>query len=302
MLSILIPVYNYNVTRLVEELVRQVAYAALNAEIIVYDDDSDLAYKEQNRVIINLPNIKYVELPQNIGRAGIRNKLASEARFSNLLFIDCDTEIHDADYLKKYIQYLNIHKVVCGGNAYIKKKPDDASLYLRWKYGTEREQKPARLRNMQPWYSFMTNNFIIPREFFDTIKFDESITKYGHEDTFFGIELKRKGIPVVHIDNPLVHIGLEPAIQYLAKTEEGIENLCLLIKTKTDYLSEMIRSIKLLRYYFFLKKMKIMPWYYFVYKLTKKSVRKNILGKKPSLFIFDLYKLGYLIEKIRHYN
>lgn len=297
MLSVLIPVYNYNVTRLVEELVRQITNAGFDAEIIVYDDGSELQYKEQNRVIIDFSLVNYVELSQNIGRAGIRNKLASAAKYPHLLFIDCDTEIQNPDYLKNYFQHFNIHKIICGGNAYYKTKPADASLYLRWKYGVKREQKPSRLRNLKPWYSFMTNNFIIPRKYFDAIKFDESITKYGHEDTFFGIELKRKGIPVVHIDNPLIHKGLEPAIQYLTKTEESIENLCLLMQTKTDYLEEMTSAIKLLRFYFLLKKMKILRLYYFVFKMVKKSLRKNILGKKPSLFLFDLYKLGYLIEK-----
>ncbi len=297
MLSILIPVYNYNVTRLVEELVRQLTNAGFDAEIIVYDDGSELQYKDQNRVIIDFSQVKYVELSQNIGRAGIRNKLALTAKYPYLLFIDCDTEIHQSNYLKKYIQYIDKQYVICGGNAYYKTKPADTSLWLRWKYGMKREQKPSRVRNLKPWYSFMTNNFIIPKKYFDTIKFDESITKYGHEDTFFGIELKRHGIPVVHIDNPLIHEGLEPAIQYLTKTEEGIENLCLLMQTKTKYLEEMTRAIKLLRFYFILKKIKILRLYYFVFKWMRKFLRKNILGKKPSLFLFDLYKLGYLIEK-----
>jgi GT2 family glycosyltransferase len=297
MLSILIPVYNYNVTRLVGNLCYQAKSAGINIEIIVYDDNSEMQFKEQNRVIADLPGVKYEEMPQNIGRAGIRNKLASAATYSNLLFIDCDTEIQHSDYLKKYIQYIDKNEVVCGGNAYYDTKPLDPSFYLRWKYGVRREQKPSRLRNLKPWNSFMTNNFLISNEIFNTVRFDESITKYGHEDTFFGIELKRKGIPVIHIDNPLIHMGLEPAIQYLSKTKEGIENLWLLIKTKTAYLDEMVQTIRLLKYYFFLKKLGLTLIYYFVYKLSKKIILKNILSNEPSLLLFDLFKLGYLIEK-----
>ncbi|MBK9012976.1 MAG: hypothetical protein IPM82_02230 [Saprospiraceae bacterium] len=66
----------------------------------------------------------------------------------------------------------------------------------------------------------MTNNFLIPRQLFLEIQFDETLRQYGHEDTLFGMELARRQVPIVHIDNPLEHIGLEPVDVFLRKTEQ----------------------------------------------------------------------------------
>src|SRR4030042_2590249 len=87
MLSILIPVYNFNVVRLVGEVHHQALNSGAKFEIIVVDDGSDIHYKEQNRIISKLQDIRYEELSENIGRSRIRNKLAGMAAFPCLLFL-----------------------------------------------------------------------------------------------------------------------------------------------------------------------------------------------------------------------
>jgi glycosyltransferase involved in cell wall biosynthesis len=98
-LSVLIPVYNFNIAPLVVELAQQCAGTGLPWEILCIDDGSSLVFREQNRTLQGRAGIRYEELPDNIGRAAIRNLLAEKAVFPYLLFMDCDSAVVRADYM-----------------------------------------------------------------------------------------------------------------------------------------------------------------------------------------------------------
>lgn len=302
MLSILIPVYNFNVVELVREIYRQVTISGVNFEILAIDDCSDTKYKEENRVISEWPGVRYEELPANISRSGIRNKMAGMAAFPWLLFIDCDSQIIRSDFISAYLQYCVKEGVICGGRSYVENKPENPDHYLHWKYGRSREQRTAAIRNLRPWNSFMTNNFMVTKSVFDQVIFDESIDKYGHEDTFFGFELKRKGIPVLHIDNPLIHTGLETNAGFLKKTREGIENLDLLLHRKVEYKKDLASGIRLVKHFSFLKRTRIVVIYWLFYRGLKKMLFFNLMSLHPCLFVFDMIKLGILVEKERSHG
>jgi GT2 family glycosyltransferase len=302
MLSILIPVYNFNIVELAREIHRQAVCSGIAFEILFADDGSCLSCKEENRFVDEWKDVRYEELATNIGRARIRNKLAGMARFPWLLFLDCDSLIVRPDYIVSYLARCEKEAVICGGRTYADRKPEDPERYLRWHYGRTREQKSAVDRNRRPWNSFMTNNFAIARSVFDRVTFDESITQYGHEDTFFGFELQRKGIPVIHIDNPLVHTGLETNAEFLKKTQEGITNLTMLMHQKTAYRKEMVSGIKLLMHFSWLKCFHLLALFQWLYAGLKKRIRVNLMSRHPSLLLFDIYKLGLMAENERTYN
>ena len=90
MLSILIPVYNFNIVPLVKELHGQASRLSIPFEIIVLDDCSSELLRDQNKEVSSLPGVKFKILDRNIGRARIRNRLAEMAKYSSLLFMDCD--------------------------------------------------------------------------------------------------------------------------------------------------------------------------------------------------------------------
>src|SRR5512133_1673334 len=145
MLSILIPVYNFNIVKLVTELHRQATKAAIPFEIIILDDCSSELLRDQNKDVANLPGIRFYELEKNIGRSRIRNRLAEMAIYPALLFMDCDSEVASEDYIQKYLPYTDQEIVVCGGNIYQSDPPDDPEYLLRWLYGIRREQEPYPL-------------------------------------------------------------------------------------------------------------------------------------------------------------
>ena len=298
MLSILIPIYNFDIRKFIKELHIQAVNEKIEFEIILADDASDINFRELNKETETLRFVKYIQLNDNIGRSAIRNYLAEQAQFNYLLFADCDSEISNKNYIKNYIQDCKEDVVICGGRTYKKNKPFCNLEYLRWYYGTKREVKNASDRNQFPNRSFMTNNYVISKSIHNSVKFDEKISEYGHEDTLFGIELKRKGISIKHINNPLIHIGLEENKHFISKTRKGIDNLNYLI-SNYEY-PELFEDIKLLKVYKRTQGISFIIKLYFLF--FQKITEINLCGSMPSLKLFDLYKLGYLhsINKKNH--
>jgi glycosyltransferase involved in cell wall biosynthesis len=298
MISILIPVYNCSIVSLVYELHNQASVISVPFEIIVLDDCSSELLRDQNKDVNKLSNVRFIELEKNIGRASIRNKLAFLATYPTLLFMDCDSKVPDPDYIKNYLPYCGKEIVVCGGRTYRPIPPEEPEMMLRWLYGIKREQLPAIVRNKDPYHSFMTNNFLIPRSVLSMIRFDESLIQYGHEDTLFGFELKKNGIPIVHIQNPLIHTGLEITREFLRKTGEGIENLVILIvQGKLD--REGFEDIRILRAYNKMNRFGLVNFYVKVYFQFERTIMNNLMSINPNLFNFDLYKLAVLAKTIR---
>lgn len=292
MLSILIPTYNYDCLRLVESLNAQALGLDIKYEILVIDDCSSISYPG-NKNINGLANCQYTELDKNIGRAKIRNLLATKAQYDKLLFIDCDAEISSDSFLKRYMGFMNEESVVCGGCMYNEKGTDSGSL-LRLYYGIKRESRTAKERQEKPYLSFSSFNFLISKSIFEQIKFNENIREYGHEDTIFGCELVHRKITIYHIDNALIHAGLEPSTVFLEKTKTSINNLILIHQQKNSIYPNINKEIKLLYAFKRLEKLHLHKIFGFLFNTIKTPIEKNLLGEKPNIHLFDLYKLTYL--------
>lgn len=288
MLSILIPVYNYNIYPLVKELQEQCKEAGIIYEIIVLDDCSNVLSSD-NHLINQLSNCSFFILEKNIGRSAIRNLLAKKAQFENILFLDADTFPANSNFISTYISKINEEeKVVYGGIIYQPEKPEKAKL-LRWIYGKSREGLGYKERTQNPYISFLTLNFLIKKNIFATISFNEDIPNLRHEDTLFSYNLKQEKIKIEHIDNPVVHLGLETSTLFLRKSEESVVGLHHLVSSKllpSEYvkLSLYYQKINTLGLHFFAKK---------IFKITKQLLRNNLISEKPSLLLLDLYRLGY---------
>ncbi len=292
MLSIAIPVYNFEVSELCSTLSQQSKAAGIEFEILVMDDKSDDPYRQSNRKIEQFDGVSYHELDQNIGRSAIRNKLGKEAQFDKLLFMDCDSRPEQDNYIQNYLPYFEHDLVVYGGRSYEKSSPSPEFI-LRWKYGIERESKSAAERQVEPYRSFMTNNFLCSKKTLENCPFNEALQGYGHEDTLFALDLKEKGVEIKHIDNPLCHIGLESAAEYLEKTKEGVINLAMIIK-----MGKQGGRNKLYRTYLRLKKFGMLKAFQFYAKKNEQKMLNNLSSESPKLRYFDLLKLYYLSQSL----
>lgn len=285
MLSILIPIYNYNVVELVTELHRQAEHLDIPVEILAFDDGSEGKWKALNRRLKDVPGVHYRELERNKGRAAIRNYLARRANYDFLLFLDCDSGIVKDDFLATYLEYLPENPLVYGGRVYRDEPPQNPKLYFHWYYGRYREQMDVKTRSARPWHSFMTNNFVIRKDLFERILFDERLTQYGHEDTLFGMELARRQVPVLHIDNAVEHLGLEPVEVFLRKTDQAIENLIFLRQTGRRVDTRLMNTVEKV------ERWKMTGIVRGVLSLVMPAIKKNLAGKHIQLKAFDLYKL-----------
>lgn len=291
MLSICIPIYNYDVTALVYELNKQAEASLANYEILLIDDNSSIiSLKEKNRELNKLNNVRYIELDKNIRRSAIRNLLANESKCSYLLFMDCDAAVCKDDYIIKYLAECKPNVVCCGGCAYNQTPPPSDHL-LRWHIGIHRESSDATSRNKQPNSKFTAFNFLIDKHILLNTPFDEKLNKYGHEDTLFGIELMNKNVRFTHIDNPLIHLGIDTTEIFLKKTEEGIINLIEIEENMEDK-TQFIQSVKLLNTYYKLKKLYLTHIYILGFRIFRKTLLNNLKGENPKLTYFDAYKLG----------
>ena len=130
MLSILIPVYNWDVRELVTELYRQGRDAGIPFEILCFDDDSTAAFQTLNRDMEKLEGVRYLEMPENLGRARIRNRLGQAAQFPYLLFMDCDSKPVYSDFIQRYCKDLHPLAVLAGGTVYDPIPPADGGGLL----------------------------------------------------------------------------------------------------------------------------------------------------------------------------
>ena len=119
----------------------------------------------------------------------------------------------------------------------------------------------------------MTNNFLIRKQAFLSIRLNERIVGYGHEDTLFGIRLKENSVIVKHINNPVVHIGLEDFDEYFEKTLEGLKNLLFI-----SHVASIKDTVRLYKYLDIVKKYKIERPVALMGKMLEKRILNN-LGK-----------------------
>lgn len=277
--SILIPVYNHNIQALAAELHRQASKLTPNFQILFIDDCSDLSSSYLNQKVKTLENVAYEVLTDNIGRAAIRNLLFSKAEYLKCIILDGDVSITKTDFLTTYLGVLKEDNLVVGGHIYQNKPPKDNNKYLHWLYGSQIESRPAAERQTHAYDSFMTSNFACSKEVFNKVHFDESIRGYGHEDTLFGRQLEKLGIPILHIQNPVRHDGLDVKEVFISKQKEAVLNLKFLYKNgKLNFESKLIKFSKWTIVCKFIS-------------LFEKQLMNNLLGDNPSLLALQAQKV-----------
>jgi|LSQX01.1.fsa_nt_gb hypothetical protein len=296
MLSVNIPVFNIEVSDLVMQIKKQAEILAIDYDIRIYDDCSDDSIKLKNRWLQEIPHVIYLELPKNIGRSAIRNKMGFDSTRRYQLFIDADSRLVTDRFLEKYLNHASGECVICGGTSYSDKKPVDTKKMLRWKYGHVREAVPASIRADKKGFIISSNNFFIESNLFKKVHFREELNSYGHEDTLLGLDLFINGTKPLHIDNPVEHTGIEDSIIFLDKTRNALKNLLQISKTVGENGPVLKSKMNFLKQYEKLTVLIPQPVTSWLFKQLRVCLERQLTGKNPRIFLFDLYKLGYYAE------
>ena len=291
MISILIPVNDYDIVALVHSMKDGMEKVPEYCELLIGDDGSSLDFRNKY-LQLEGGGVRVIVSEKNIGRAAIRNKLALEAKGDHLLFIDADTMIQGTAeaYLLKWLPMINTARVICGGTLYSETPPGDPDKILRWKYGREREQRTATERNKHPHSGFSTFNVLIEKSVFAKLRFNEELKQYGHEDTLLGYQLKKAGIAVLHINNPLIHEGIESNREFINKTKLGIENLSHLYDIVTDKraFSSAVWMLRIYNRLYDLRLTRILAGIYIHYR-DRMEIKLD--SAHASLLLFGFYKI-----------
>lgn len=299
MISICIPVYNFDVRPLVQDLCKQIeAISTFEIDIILIDDASEESFRKINH--IEQINVQYIQLEQNIGRSKIRNLFLKHTSQPYLLFLDGDSSVaQNAQFVQNYIQAVqaNDPDVVCGGRVYPEKCPSPAQS-LSWNYGVKIESQTFQERQNNTSYGFQSNNFLIKRTVFQSILFEEALKQYGHEDTLFGIALYQQNIKILHIDNPILNDDIELNKNFIHKNALAAQNLAFLVQSNKITASSF-GQIKLLSFYQKLQSLGLTSWFMVLFEPFKNKVLKNLESEKPNLKLFNMYKLFLFIKEKR---
>ena len=285
-LSILIPTYNDLCVKLVGDLRQQAEQTGIGYEILVGDDGStDHEVVSENRQIDQWAHCRYLVQPQNTGRAAIRNRLAREARYDWLLFVDSDMTVVRPDYIGQYVAQDNADVVdggvTIGGDAEVLKQ----NLRYLYEKASEHEHT-AEMRQKKPYQDFHTANFLIRRDLMLSHPFDERFRYYGYEDVLFGKQLRADHIAIKHIDNPMGFCTFESNPDFVSKTEEGMRTLYQFQSELRGY-SRLITLVEGIHIPLILSLIRLS------HRLFSGLIRHNLCGRHPSLKLFKFYKLGY---------
>lgn len=339
-LSILIPLYNQVGVALAMALSKQVEQCtkeekkknegkgnandtiSLGFEIIFADDGSaDIAAKQRNAIIAQLPFCQYIERPKNTGRSAIRNFLAQTAHYNHLIFLDGDVTIERHDFVRTYLAHRNDADVIIGTLHFSRVQLDcdtteeiigqtkeakeetkvssEPMLYdnnLKYRYEQQFLAKhPIKKRMEQPYASFRTTNFMVRRDLMLAYPFDETFHEYGYEDTLFGKQLKEHGATLIHLDNAATIADYEDNATFVAKTEESLRTLAAHAHQLQGY-STLLHTVNRL------KGLHLLPLIALAFRLFKGLLHKNLCSNSPSVFLFNVYKLGYFVSLTRSSN
>lgn len=292
-LSILIPVYNDVAAPLVAELQRQAeAIRGLEYEIVVFDDGSDnIEAVSRNKAACALPHCRYVRTGRHASRSAMRNDMARQGRYEWRLMVDARVSVVYGDFIRRYLESgVRPGGVVLGGVT-VDGGAETGRLYrenLRFRYEKHEEKSHSlEARMKRPYASMRTTNFFHHRSVLERVPYDERVTTYGYEDVLLGKALQEAGVRVQHIDNPVAYTSFESNAVYLVKLDEALSTLHRFAPELQGY-SPLLAAVSKL------ERMKALWFVRLFYKLSARVLRRNLLSRRPSLFVLKLYKISRL--------
>lgn len=287
MISILIPTYNYNISELIASLHKQLSSSSVVFEIIIFEDGSTTFIN----TIDKYNNTKIIFSKKNIGRVKARQALAFEAKYDWLLFLDADVLPKHDTFITQHLEALKLnYDAIFGGFAYYKMPPKKEYM-LRWKYGRNNEEILAKKRNSNPYKVIISANYLIKKTVFLEInKHIEDTKTYGF-DNYFGALLQQHKVNVLHLDNPVYHLGIEKSEVYLKKKEMSALTLLHFYNSNSFNTNN---SNDLLKLFLTIKRLKLLWLFSLIYTVFGSKLKKHLVGTNPLITLLQTYKILFM--------
>ncbi|MBV9997263.1 MAG: glycosyltransferase [Caulobacteraceae bacterium] len=232
-LSILIPSFRDDPQRLLGALDRP----DLPVEIVLIDDgsgDPQLVSRLACAVLRLAAPARFLALPANEGRARVRNRLARAARASNLLFLDADMLPDRPDFLDRWLALVSTQGPPAAfGGFSLDQAPLDPAHAVHRRMALRGDCAPPEVRRRAPEKHVFTSNLLVRRDVFEAAPFDNGFRGWGWEDVEWAARVVRTH-PILHVDIPATHLGLDTACAMATKFEQSAANFGRLAAAHPD--------------------------------------------------------------------
>lgn len=228
-LSILSPVFRFDPSALIAALAQACRAAPdLAVELVLVDDGSGdpalLAQLEAAVMAFPAP-ASLVAFTANQGRSAARNRLTREARAPYLLFLDCDMLPDSTDFLARWSQLIaDAAPAIAYGGFTTLQVPDEPRLALARALAERVDCLPAAERTARGGVAVATSNLLVRADILRAVPFDAGFQGWGWEDVDWALRAHAAGHPVLHVDIPATHLGLDEPETVLRKFAQAGPN------------------------------------------------------------------------------
>ena len=167
---------------------------------------------------------RLISLSVNVGRAAGRNRLFRAARADHLLFLDSDMLPDSQDFLDRWLELAAERNPPVAFGGFSLAQASRARRYAVHRSLAERSEcLDAAARALAPEKYVYTSNLLVRRDVFEAEAFDAGFVGWGWEDVEWAMRVSRRW-PILHIDNPATHMGLDEAATLARKYEQSAVN------------------------------------------------------------------------------
>ncbi len=293
-LSVLIPFLRDDPRHLLTALDLEAANLNGAVELVVLDDgtaDAALTAALTDVVTAMALPVRLITLTANEGRSIGRNRLATAARGRSLLFLDSDMRPDTSGFLGRWAALVrDADPAVAFGGFSLKQAPTDRKFALHRAMATKGECLDHIQRSKAPEKYVYTSNLLVRRDVFDSEAFDPAFSGWGWEDVEWAMRVSRR-FPVIHVDNPATHMGLDTAADLARKYEQSAPNFARVAALHPDILAAY-PSFKAARL------LKRVPGLGLCRPLMKRAALTEILPAKARSFSLRLYRTALYAEVV----
>ena len=238
--SIIVPCYNSELT--IKKCAQSILDNIINTdspelfEFIIVNDGSNDGTAD---IIKNIDNAKIINHSKNQGLSAARNSGIKESNSDYIIFIDSDIILSN-NWIKRIYSKIQEKKEVVGITGALEPEPNKKVSSLdKYLFGNYRGTKKIDFNSPLNYKSFVFSNTIIKKNILDQVgNFDESLVKYGGEDTELAIRIhkvfpvglrKITNIKSYHITKKTINQHINHMFEY------GQNNFLKIINKHPDY-------------------------------------------------------------------